>query len=88
MSKSSVFKKNSPKQQILHQNPSQSYTALFRIISHQHPTLGKHPHCLIRSPHTQLIDNTVAQYSQHYNDFVRTRAFLKENQNSLDKSFN
>ena len=34
MSKSSVFKKNSPQQHILHQNPGQSYTTLFQIISH------------------------------------------------------
>ena len=60
MSKSSVFKKNSLQQQILHQNPGEGYTALFQIISHQHLTFGKYPHLLIRSPPTQLIDKTVA----------------------------
>ena len=86
MSKSSVFKGNSQQQQVLHQNPDQGYTALFQIISYQHPTLGQHPHLLFRSPPTQLIDETVAQNSQHYNDFVNTRAFLEENQNILDTS--
>ena len=86
MSKSSVFKKNSPQQQILHQNPGQGYTALFQIISHQHPTLGQHPHLLICSLPMQLFDEAVTKYSQYYNNFVNTRAFLEENQNSLDTS--
>ena len=59
---------------------------MFQIISVQYPTLGQHPHHLIRVPSTQLIDKTIAQYSQHYNNFVNTRAFLEENRNSLDTS--
>ena len=86
MSKSGVFKKNSPQHQILHKNSGQGYTALFQIITCQHPVLGQHPHLLICSPPMQLIDKTVAQYYQHYNNFVNTRAFLEENCNSLDTS--
>ena len=59
---------------------------MFQIISHQYTVLGQHPHLLIRSLPTQLIDETVAQYYQHYNDFVNTRAFLEENRYSLDTS--
>ena len=47
MSKSNVFKKNSPQYQILHQNLGHGYSALFQIITLDHPTLGKFPHLLI-----------------------------------------
>ena len=79
MSKPGVFKNNSPQHQILHQNSGQGYSALFRIISHRHPTLGKHPHLLIQSPPVQLVTETVAQHYQHYTNYIITGAFLKEN---------
>ena len=86
MLKPNVVKKNSPQHQILHQNLSQGYSALFRIISHQHPTLGKYPRLLIQSPPVQLAAEAIAQYYQHNNDFIATPAFLEENQNSLNKA--
>ena len=81
-----MFKRNSPHHQILHQNPGQGYTTLFHIVFDQHPILRRHPHLLICSPPMQLIAKTVAQYYQHYNDFVNTCAFLEKNPNSLDAS--
>ena len=85
MSKPNVFKKNSPQHQILHQNLGQGYSTLFQIIYHRHPTLGKLPHLLIRAPPVQLAAETVAQYFQHCNKYIFTRASLEDNQNSLDK---
>ena len=79
MAKSSVFKKHSPQHQILHQKSSRGYTALFQIISDNHPILSQYPHLLICAKPTQLAAKTMAQYFQHYHDFINTRAFLEEN---------
>ena len=84
MTKLSVFKKHLLQHQILHRNSGQGYAALFQIISNKHPVLGRRPHLLIRSPPIQLAAKTVAQYFQHYHNFISTRAFLEENCHSLD----
>ena len=68
----------------MNQNPGQGYAALFQIISDQHPVLGRHPRLLICSSPRQLVAKTIAQYYEHYNDFINTRAFLEENRRSLD----
>ena len=71
MTKTNVFKKHSPQFNILHQNPGDGYGALFQILFVDHPTLSKFPYLLIRAPPSQLAPDTVAQYYQHYIDFMR-----------------
>ena len=87
MPKLGVSKKDSLHHQILHQNPGQGYIALFQIISHHHPVIGKHPHLLICSLPVQLAFETVAQHFQHYSNYINLRAILEENHISPDQAF-
>ena len=70
MTKASVFKKDSPQWNILYQNPGDEYAALFQILTPAHPTLSRFPYLLIRAPPSQIATETVAQYFQHYIDFM------------------
>ena len=91
MLKLGVFKKYPPQHQILYQNPGQGYIAIFQILSRNHPVTVKYPHLLIPSPPFllsppfQLASETLAKYFQHFLDYIDLRAFLDENQNSLNQ---
>ena len=84
MTKASVFKKHSPQYNILYQNPGDGYSALYQILAVDHPTLGKFPHLLIQAPPDQLAADTVAQYYQHYIDFIHIQGFLEANRDTLN----
>ena len=84
MTKTSVFKKDSPQRNILNQNPGDGYAALFQILTPSHPTLSRFPYLLICAPPTQIATETVAMYFQHYIDFIGLRGFLEENQSTLN----
>ena len=55
---------------ILYQNPGDGYTALFQILTPATPTLSRFPYLLICAPPSQLATDTIAQYFQHYIDFI------------------
>ena len=57
---------------------------IHRLLATNHPVQCLRPNLLVRSPPLQLESDTVAQYFQHYKDFIDLRAFLEGNRRCLD----
>ena len=70
---------------MVNQNTDKECMALFQILSLDHPVQCMYPHLLIQALPTQLVSETVAEYFQHYLDFLHLRAFLKKNRRNLNE---
>ena len=84
MTKGNVFKKGTPQHTTLYQNAGNGYTALYQILTPDHPTLSRFLSLLVCNPPSQITTETVAQYYLHYIDFMGLQGFLEENRSTLN----
>ena len=72
-----AFKQGTLQHATLLQNAGNGYAALFQIISPHHPTLSNKASLLVRTPPSQTLAETIAQYYLRYLDYLELRAFLE-----------